>query len=155
MENVREKLNLQSHPEGGAFRELMKSPNEVDSMDGRGKRSAMTHIYFHLQRGEVSRFHRVLSDEIWHLYEGEGMALYEWKEGSKEVKRFVLGQGESLHCHRIPAGVWQAAEPIGESTLVGCTVAPGFEFADFTLVDSEGLEAKRIREIDPELGRFL
>lgn len=155
MENLREKLGLVSHPEGGAYRELAKSSREVDVVGGQGRRSAVTHIYFHLSEGEVSRFHKVASDEIWHLYEGDGVILYQWEEGSGKVESVRLGTGDALHCHLIPAGIWQAAEPVGESVLVGCTVAPGFEFEDFTLIDSDGPEAREIRRIDPGLEKFL
>ncbi len=155
MKSIRERLGLEAHPEGGAFRELMKSTREVDACDGRGNRAALTHIYFHLAKGEVSRFHRVLSDEIWHLYEGEGMNLFQWKEGDDQVEKITLGAGDTSHCHLIPAGFWQAAEPLGEATLVGCTVAPGFEFTDFSLIESDSPQAAAIRSIDPGLARFL
>lgn len=155
MKSRREQLGLISHPEGGAFRELYKSSAQVIPQDGRANRSALTHIYFELAGQEVSRFHRVESDELWHLYEGEGVVLHQWIPGERSVKSVVLGGEESPHCLLIPAGVWQAAAPVGESVLVGCTVAPGFEFEDFTLIDPEGEEATAIRAIDPSLDRFL
>ena len=155
MQDWRKHLKLESHPEGGAFRELHKSPHQVDPQDGRSNRSALTHIYFHLKNGEVSRFHRVLSDEIWHLYEGEGVILYQWREGTGAVEKIVLGNDECPHCHTIPAGIWQAAEPLGEEVLVGCTVGPGFEFDDFTLIAPDSPEAKAIRTINPGLEKFL
>jgi len=155
MEELRKKLRLTEHPEGGAFRELVKSRREVEATDGQGRRSALTHIYFHLLAGEVSRFHRVASDEIWHLYEGEGVILYQWHESAAEIERIHLGSDEARHCHCVPAGVWQAAEPVGPSSLVGCTVAPGFEFTDFQLIDSGGPEAAAIRAVAPDLEKFL
>tara|TARA_R100000027_G_scaffold29244_1_gene21279 strand:- start:13082 stop:13558 length:477 start_codon:yes stop_codon:yes gene_type:complete len=155
MKSRREQLGLLAHPEGGAFRELYKSTSKVSPADERSQRCALTHIYFELAGKEVSRFHRVASDEIWHLYEGEGVALYQWTEGSDTIERIELGGVDRPHCHLIPAGVWQAAAPLGDTVLVGCTVAPGFEFEDFLLIDPTGDTAESIRSIDPELERFI
>lgn len=155
MENLRENLNLTSHPEGGAFRELFKSSEVVIKAEGGEHRSAITHIYFHLEKGEVSRFHKVNSDEIWHLYEGEGVTLYLWGEGDLNIREIKIGSSETPHCYVVPAGVWQAAEPVGESSLAGCSVGPGFEFEDFRLIDSKDDEAAAIRAIRPDLEKFL
>lgn len=148
-------LRLQPHPEGGAFGEVFRSGQTVEvSADGR-ERPAITQIYFHLRRGEVSRFHRVDSDEVWHLYDGEGVVLYEWQPGRGSVERTVVSKEEGRFCHVIPAGTWQAAEPLGEFVLVGCSVGPGFEFEDFTLIESGGPEALEILKMDASLKRFV
>ncbi|MGE9290463.1 MAG: cupin domain-containing protein [Puniceicoccales bacterium] len=155
MGNLREQLGLIAHPEGGAFRELFKSSELVAPRDGRPKRSALTHIYFHLKAGEVSRFHKVLSDEVWHLYQGEGVILYLWKEGDAKVEKITVGSPSTPHCCVVQAGYWQAAEPVGEEALVGCTVGPGFEFADFSLIETDSPEADALREVNPQLEKFL
>jgi len=156
MENVRKVLDLAPHPEGGAFGEVFRSDRRVRPLDGEGgERSALTHIYFHLEPGEVSRFHRVASDEAWHLYEGGGVILHQWREGSDSVERVRLDRDNHRYCHVVPAGTWQAAEPLGGAVLVGCSVGPGFEFEDFELVETEGPVAQAIRNIDSSLEKFL
>ncbi len=155
MKDHRELLDLQSHPEGGAFAEVFRSVRKVYRADGEAERSALTQIYFHLQHGDVSRFHRVESDEVWHLYDGEGVVLYEWKPGWDSVKRTVVSKDRARFCHVVAAGTWQAAEPLGEFVLVGCTVGPGFEFEEFSLIEPGGAEAEAILSLDEGLKRFV
>lgn len=136
-------LDLSAHPEGGHFRELYRSPRPVEdrSRGGLG-RTACTNIYFLLARGQVSRFHRVESDELWHFYEGEALELIiaEPLNGQHfrvtEQRLGPLSDGGRPFVP-VPAGAWQAARPLGAYTLCGCTVAPGFEFEDFTLIDRQ------------------
>ncbi|MFL6515263.1 MAG: cupin domain-containing protein [Chthoniobacterales bacterium] len=127
-------LDLQPHPEGGYFREIFRSSREVQPLDERSARSALTTIYFMLGKGQHSRWHRVASDEVWHFYEGDPLELY-WIDGHGQPRHEVLGtstsNGRSVCV--IPAGCWQAARPLGAFSLVGCTVAPGFEFQDFEI----------------------
>ena len=145
---------LVEHPEGGRFQEVFRSSKVVVSPSG-NKRSAITHIYFSLDSGEVSRFHKVASDEVWNLYRGEGLFLYLWDGISTSVETVVLsGEGNSF-CHVVPAGYWQAAEPISNTVLVGCSVAPGFEFDDFQLIENPSADADKILEMDPKLEKFL
>ena len=127
------RLGLIPHPEGGFYRETFRSAETLSLADGR-LRSASTAIYFLLPAGTYSAWHQVASDEVWHHYAGGPLRLY------------LLGQGE----HRldrdhpqavVPAGVWQAAEPVAGAVLCGCTVAPGFDFADFRLADRGSLTA--------------
>lgn len=146
--------NLLEHPEGGRFREVFRSARTVRTRDG-SVRSALTHIYFSLRPGEVSRFHRVASDEIWNLYKGSGLFLYSWDGANAQPRRHKLSAGCNCFCHVIPAGTWQAAEPISDEVLVGCSVAPGFEFSDFTLMDSNSAEAELLISIVPEMARFV
>jgi predicted cupin superfamily sugar epimerase len=131
-------LGLQPHPEGGHFVEAFRSPLHVSTNETRGNRSALTVIYFLLVRGGFSRWHRVLSDEAWHWYEGSSLELLTVGSQGGAVLSTTLGplSSNSAPLHVVPAGCWQAARPKGEYTLVGCSVAPGFDYADFTLLSS-------------------
>lgn len=132
-------LDLLPHPEGGWHREVFRSPSTVVPADGRSARGFLTTIYFLLRAGERSRLHRVASDEAWHFYEGDPLALVE-APGDLTSRRVVtlgpVGEGQAP-VHVIPAGAWQAARPLGAYTLVGCSVGPGFDFADFEMLEPE------------------
>lgn len=135
-ERIIAELGLLPHPEGGHFREVFRSPLRV-AHPTRGARSASTAIYFLLRTDEFSAFHRVTSDEVWHYYAGDPLVLHVIQEGSH--RKDVLGPGLD-HGERplavVPANAWQAAKPAAGPrgySLCGCTVAPGFEFADFEL----------------------
>ena len=128
-----EELQLEPHPEGGAYRQIYKSPVRVER--GGETRSALTIIHFLLRAGERSRWHRVSSDEVWTHLKGGGLRLHR-ADGSS----VVLDAGAPLYV--VPAGEWQAAEPLGDYALVACFVAPGFEFADFSMMaEDEGAAA--------------
>ncbi|MGC9523120.1 MAG: cupin domain-containing protein [Anaerolineae bacterium] len=131
-----ETLELGPHPEGGYFREVYRSARSVQPDDERGPRAAPTTIFFLLGRGDVSRWHRVRSDEVWHYYEGDPLALTVVDPESHTVNQHRLGPAgeESLPVAVVPAGCWQAARPLGAYTLVGCTVGPGFTYEDFELL---------------------
>lgn len=124
-------LALEPHPEGGHFRETFR-----DTRAAEGGRAASTAIYFLLARGERSRWHRVDAVEVWHYYAGAPLALDIAARGRSPVERITLGPalaaGERPQAV-VPATAWQAAVSLGDWTLVGCTVAPGFEFAGFDL----------------------
>jgi predicted cupin superfamily sugar epimerase len=122
-----DKLALQPHPEGGWYREIYRSPTRVQT--ARGSRSAITTIYYLLEQQQLSRWHVVQADELWHFYAGAPLELLEYDPTSRKLVRHVLG-----HVAVIPTGVWQAARSLGEYSLVGCTVGPGFEFADFQFI---------------------
>ena len=147
-------VDLIEHPEGGRFREVFRSAKSVTTQDG-ATRSALTHIYFSLNPGEVSRFHRVASDEIWNLYQGAGLYLYVWDGTDAPPARITLSADENCFCHVVPAETWQAAEPISDTVLAGCSVAPGFEFDDFTLIDPDSVDAQRLLATTPELAKFI
>ncbi len=147
-------IDLIEHPEGGRFREVFRSLQTVTTESG-NTRSALTHIYFSLNEGEVSRFHRVESDEIWNLYQGQGLVLYTWDGTPAPSLRVTLSAEANRFCHVVPAGTWQAAEPLNGPVLVGCSVAPGFEFADFTLIDRMSVEALTLMGIEPGMKRFI
>lgn len=125
------RLGLQPHPEGGRFRETFRAPPGPEGM----KRSASTAIFFLLRAGERSHWHRVDADEVWHQYAGAPLELSMSDDGHA-VRRLRLGSdfglGETPQIV-VPRGVWQAARSLGHWTLVGCTVAPGFDFAGFEL----------------------
>jgi predicted cupin superfamily sugar epimerase len=120
-------LALKPHPEGGFYRETFR-----DSLGPDG-RSHSTAIYYLLRAGDAPRWHRVDSAEVWHWYLGSALQL---SICDSTMRRVVLGPrldaGERLQAV-VPAGKWQRAMPLGEYTLVGCTVAPGFEFSGFEL----------------------
>jgi predicted cupin superfamily sugar epimerase len=114
-------LNLKPHPEGGHFRETFRDG------DGSGHSTA---IYFLLKAGELSRWHRVDSAEVWHFYRGAPLELRIGKD------LYVLGPNvDEAQAPQVvvPPRAWQSAHSLGDYTLVGCTVAPGFDFAHFEL----------------------
>jgi len=122
-------LGLSAHPEGGWFRETWRAETAP------GERSAGTAIYYLLKAGERSHWHRVDAAEIWHYYAGAPLRLSLSTDGRSQ-DRVTLGpdieNGERPQAI-VPPGCWQAAESLGEWTLVGCTVSPGFEFGGFEL----------------------
>lgn len=145
-EELIERLQLVRHPEGGWYRESYRSKEVIqeEALPNRfaGDRSISTAIYFLLQAGGISSFHRIKSDEIWHFYAGETLILHVIAP-QREYYHLKLGtnikDGESLQC-AIPAGCWFGAEASGSGySLVGCTVAPGFDFADFELGNRDDL----------------
>ena len=147
-------IPFKDHPEGGRFSEVFRSGSIVTTESGL-TRTALTHIYFSLDRGEVSRFHRVTSDEVWNLYEGPGIRIYTWDGSDSPPVCTELSTSTGEYCCIVRAGYWQAAEPIGESVLVGCSVGPGFEFDDFELIDPDSDPARLILEKDPGLEKFV
>jgi uncharacterized protein len=143
---------LSDHPEGGRFKEIYRSAAEV--VQDQRKRSALTHIYFSLNKNEVSRFHKVASDEVWNLYEGS-INLYLWDEVGMIMDQVELSSKKREYCCVIRAGVWQAALPLQDKALVGCSVAPGFDFQDFELIDPDGYTAKNILQHFPDLSNLV
>ena len=123
------RLVLKPHPEGGHYRETFRDSHNVDS-----KRASSTAIYFLLTRGERSHWHRVDAAEVWHYYAGSALNLHIQDADGLRIVRLGadLSAGECPQAV-VPAHAWQAAESTGDWTLVGCTVAPGFEFAKFEL----------------------
>jgi predicted cupin superfamily sugar epimerase len=122
-------LDLKPHPEGGHFREVFRDARQVD-----GVRAASTAIYFLLARGERSHWHRIDVVEVWHFYAGAALELEIAANGRRELimlgNDLAAGQRPQVV---VPAQAWQAAQSFGDWTLVGCTVAPGFEFAKFEM----------------------
>lgn len=136
------RLALTRHPEGGWFRETYRSAEllPTTALPARfdGPRSCCTAILFLLEQGDFSALHRIRSDELWHFHLGGALTIHMLlPDGSHQVRTLGTGlrAGESLQV-AVPAGAWFGAEVSGAPyALVGCTVAPGFEFADFELAD--------------------
>jgi uncharacterized protein len=147
-------IDFIDHPEGGRFCEIFRSRTTVTTLKG-STRSAITHIYFSLNPGEVSKFHRVASDEVWNLYQGAGLNLYLWDGSNNSLECVTLSARNNNFCHIVPAGIWQAAESVSNTVLVGCSVAPGFEYQDFSLMGAESDEAKRLISIAPQMAKYL
>ena len=131
-------LKLEPHPEGGFFVRAFQSEALVAPSDSRGPRRALTVIFFLLVEGSVSRWHRLLSDEAWHHGEGSPVELFIAPPEGGAVVRHTLGplSEASAPLRAVPAGCWQAARSLGAYSLVGCSVGPGFEYDDFTLLSS-------------------
>lgn len=150
-------LKLLPHPEGGFYRETYRSQSTVHSVSPHESRSAVTTIFFLLKRGQFSRLHQVTSDEIWHFYEGDPLELTWGPLDGTPCERHLLGpvapnQSPVLV---VPAHAWQAARPVGDYTLVGCTVAPGFEFRHFQMLRDVPQEASRIQARYPHLSELI
>jgi uncharacterized protein len=154
-ELIRE-LGLSPHPEGGHYREIWRGRQRVEPADGRGARDALTSIYFLLPAGAISRWHRVRSDEVWHHYEGAPLELLLVPADEHRLERHRLGPlgagQEPVRC--APAGWWQAARSLGDYTLVGCTVGPGFEFSDFEILSRHEELADELCRALPEAAEF-
>ncbi|MEX0591668.1 MAG: cupin domain-containing protein [Xanthobacteraceae bacterium] len=128
-------LDLKLHPEGGHFRETIR-----DAHPAPGTRARSTAIYFLLTAGERSHGHRVDATEVWHHYAGAPLMLEIAASAKGPIERITLGSdfaaGERPQA-AVPAHAWQAAQSLGAWTLVGCTVAPGFDFAGFDLAPKD------------------
>lgn len=151
-----DRLQMQPHPEGGFYRELYRSARRVQPQDARPVRAALTTIYFLLPEGAHSRWHRVASDEVWHLYEGAPLELLVAPPEAGAVERVVLGPAASTQgpVYTVPADWWQAARSLGAYTLVGCTVGPGFDFEDFGFLREAPDALARLRALDPALAEL-
>jgi len=139
-------LALEKHPEGGWYQEVYRSAEAIPSAalpeHFFGERAYCTSIYFLLSGNEFSAFHRIRQDELWHFYEGDGLTVHVIDKagnyGEKKLGR-NLQDGESFQ-QLVEAGDWFGASvPTGGFALVGCTVAPGFDFDDFEMARSDDL----------------
>jgi predicted cupin superfamily sugar epimerase len=143
-----ENLQLRPHVEGGAFREVYRSAltieNEHPSAGVNTNRNICTSIYFLLKYGDFSAFHRIRSDELWHFHFGQTLTIYEIEAQTGSLKIHFLGpqtdKGEVFQT-AVKAGNWFAAivKGTGAYALAGCTVAPGFDYADFELGNRDQL----------------
>jgi len=128
-------LDLKPHPEGGHFREMLRDPHPEP-----GRRARSTAIYFLLADGERSHWHKVDAVEVWHYYAGAPLQLEIATNAKGPIEHVMLGPdlaaGERPQA-AVPAHAWQTAESLGAWTLVGCTVAPGFDFAGFELAPKD------------------
>jgi predicted cupin superfamily sugar epimerase len=133
-------LSLSPHPEGGFFKETYRAsdtiPEGVFGDRFNGPRSVTTGIYYLLEAGDFSAFHRIRSDEMWHFYAGGSLELHILHEGHHRAVRIGrhVYDGETLQ-YVVPAGAWFAATPVKGAlySLLGCTVSPGFDFVDFEM----------------------
>ncbi len=134
---------MERHPEGGWFREIYRS--EVVAAKSTlpegfsGSRNFSTSIYYLLEKGDLSVFHRIKSDEIWHFYTGTSAMEILWVENGQLVKSYVgndFEKGEQFQVI-VPKNLWFAAQLVNKDgfALVGCTVSPGFYFEDFEMAD--------------------
>ncbi|MCS3901536.1 cupin domain-containing protein [Methanococcus voltae] len=147
------KLDLEPHIEGGYFKRIYQSEETIhlsnlpdyfkNKTNGENLeyRYICTSIYYLLEKGQVSKFHRIKSDETWHFYAGKPLNIYTIQNG--ELLTYLLGNnlenGESFQI-TVPKNTWFAAEPLGDYSLVGCTVSPGFEYVDFEMASFEDLK---------------
>ena len=141
------RYSLEPHPEGGWYKQTYKSTELIaaETLPKRfgASRAFYTAIYFLLEKGNFSAFHRIKSDECWHFYAGDPLLIY-IIEQTGELKIISLGndheKGQSFQ-YVVPANCWFASRPAPESEycFVGCTVSPGFEFDDFELADASEL----------------
>ena len=133
-----ESLRLSKHPEGGYFRETYRSVTVVDLPGFAGPRAVATAIYFLLPAGEVSVLHRIKSDELWHFYAGQPLTIHVITTDGRATT--ILLSGEQPQAI-VRAGCWFGATVASEYALVGCTVAPGFDFHDFEMGERAALLA--------------
>lgn len=140
-DQIIQSLDLLPHPEGGYFAETYRSSTVIPADFGlvHGERNASTAIYYLLRSEDISRFHRIRSDEVWHHYMGSAVTLHIIHDDGLYEAKYVgqaLENGEKPQCV-IPAGAWFGATIDKENSfaLCGCTVAPGFDFDDFEMGD--------------------
>lgn len=139
-ERIIKQLGLKPHPEGGYYTEVYRAAEKVN-----GNRAASTSIYYLLQAGEVSHWHRIDADEIWHHYAGAPLILSISRDG-EAVEDMILGKSFDRNERAVgvaPRNVWQSARTLGDWTLVGCTVAPGFEFSGFEMAPGDWMPGKK------------
>ncbi|MGN6602832.1 MAG: cupin domain-containing protein [Ginsengibacter sp.] len=140
-------LQLEPHPEGGFFKEYYRASETIaaEALPSRfaGERNFSTAIYYLLRQGERSLFHRIKSDECWHFYSGDTLLLHVLEPAGKY---YCIKLGSNIYVGEtfqfvVPSSSWFAAEPAKgtDFSLCGCTVAPGFDFADFELADKQEL----------------
>ena len=153
MQDLIDKYKLVPHPEGGFYAVVYESEQSVKSPVVNKDRKAITHIYFLLLKGQVSLFHKFDHDEIWNFYEGDPIKLIKYN-GSK-VEEDIIGPGCSDYASIVEGGVYQAAESTGAYSLVGCSVAPGFEFEDFSFLRDDYEAKEKLLKRYPGYRKFI
>ncbi len=158
-------LQLQPHPEGGWYREVFRSNARVrPEAEERFPRAALTTIYFLLEAHQHSRWHRVTSDEVWVHLEGAPITLWTCdaalRTAPAHVRLGLVDAHGTRPQHIVPAGQWQAARLLathghGDFALAACTVAPGFDFADFSMMPADSEEAALMRHHWPDLAGMI
>ncbi len=154
IQNIIKKYNLIPHPEGGYYREIFRSPTQINSPKVNKERTAATHIYFFLMQNQISKFHKVVHDEIWNFYQGDALKIITFE--GETAKETIIGHRQK-HGYTviIPGGCYQAAESTGEYSLVGCTVAPGFEFEDMSFLSQDESSKSKLLKKYPEYKKFI
>ena len=158
-----QQFDLQPHPEGGWYKQTYKSSETIaaSALPGRfeGDRVFSTAIYFLLEKGNFSAFHRIKSDECWHFYAGDPLEIFVIRQNGS-LETIIMGNDidkVQQFQYIVPASCWFASRPASgsEYCFVGCTVSPGFDFADFELADAGKLsrEFPKHKEIIHELCR--
>jgi predicted cupin superfamily sugar epimerase len=156
-ERLARRLGLEPHPEGGAFREVFRASRVVRLAGENRDRPAFTTIHFLLRAGEHSRWHRVAHDEVWHFYEGDPLDLWvaDPDLGGVERHRLSAASGTGTPVVVVPAGGWQAARTTGRYSLMGCTVAPGFEYGDWSLLAERADLVATLASRHPDLAGLI
>jgi len=155
-----DKLQLLPHPEGGYYKEVYRDKRivkkEALAEKFHGDRNYSTAIYYLLEKRDFSCFHRIKSDELWHFYTGGSINIYYLKQGELHTLKLGINidNDESPIC-MIPKNTWFAAEPAIETefALMGCTVAPGFDFNDFEKASKKDLKNYLIDY--PDINRLI
>jgi len=145
---------LQEHPEGGFYREVYRSSVMVNSPVVGEPRNTVTDIYFLLADGQVSRFHAVSHDEIWHFYGGDALVVVQLDSDGTTETRLGNRLGDKFK-HVVRGNTYQAAYTTGEYSFVGCTVAPGFDFKDFRFLKDDPDARDLAAGLEPRYGHLL
>ncbi|MEG0874701.1 MAG: cupin domain-containing protein [Clostridiales bacterium] len=127
-EKIIDKFNMQPHPEGGWYKELWQSPKTV------GERHLSSHIYYLLEKDEVSKWHRLTSDEIWLFHSGDYLTLTLGGKGKTPIPTQEVEIGKDLFHLLIPANTWQRATAKLGDSLVSCVVSPGYNDEDYEMI---------------------
>jgi len=143
VEDIVKKLEMLPHPEGGYYKETYRS-EMVEAFQGFSSgRSLKTAIYYLLEKGDFSAFHKIKSDEMWHFYGGHPLEVVEITTGG-HLKKTIIGNdvlANQQPQYVVKAGHWFGSRSLGDYSLVGCTVSPGFDFQDFEMAERERLIA--------------
>lgn len=153
-------LALAPHPEGGWYRRVHRSAHAVRlaaDAPADTPRAACTTIFYLLRAGELSRWHRIDGDEIWHYHEGAPLTLWRADSALDGVEALTLGPvaPHGMPVQVVPGGSWQAARSTGDYTLAGCTVAPGFEFERFVLLADDATARQTLQRRHAALALLL
>ncbi|MFT4653062.1 MAG: putative cupin superfamily sugar epimerase [Patiriisocius sp.] len=164
IEQIKQAFNMQPHPEGGFYSEQYRSKDIIKSPKNAQDRDALSHIYFLLTISDISRWHKVIHDEIWHVYEGDPLRILSFDDRSgNDTKNAIvfdetigkIGSEITTHYYKvIQGGQFQAAQSTGQYTLLGCCVAPGFVFDDFSYIENEPTK-KWVIEQGKDYAKFL
>jgi len=138
------KLGLQPHPEGGYYREVYRSADEVSETKSERKKSAVTSIYYLLEKSDFSSFHRISSDEIWYFHKGDALIIHTLENDLQLNSIELSGDQSGVFSHVVKGSKWFSAEMKEKKgfALVSCAVAPGFEFGEFELAKKDELRSE-------------